>query len=166
MFRETKVEKRENNSLINMQINLSLCRTSGHYFLPPSPRRLSQNLKMYHLHMCKIDVVEIIMYIILKYYKLALSGGFIKNYSKAVTACIQHLHCNGESGNPQQTISLFCKILLNKFLKRCFNAFKRHWINTETICLNKNLQTWNMFLHTGLTELYMFFIFKSITFLA
>ena len=53
MFREIKVEKRENNPLINMQINLSLCRTSDHYFLPLSPRRLSQNLKMYHLHMCK-----------------------------------------------------------------------------------------------------------------
>ena len=44
MFRATKIGKRENNPLINVQVNLSLCRTSDHYFLQLSPQSLPRNL--------------------------------------------------------------------------------------------------------------------------
>ena len=44
------------------------------------------------------------------------------------------------------------------------NAFKKHRNNTVIICLNIILQTWDMFLHNGLTELHMFFMTRSTTF--
>ena len=48
---------------------------------------------------------------------------------------------------------------------QCYSdAFKKHWNNTGTICLNIILQTWDMFLHTGLTELHIFFLTRSTTF--
>ena len=34
---------------------------------------------------------------------------------------------------------------------------KKHLNNTRTICLNRFLQTWDIFLHTGLAELHIFF---------
>ena len=44
--------------------------------------------------------------------------------------------------------------------------FKKHWINTGAVCLNRILQPWDMFLHTGLTELRMFFMTRSTIFLS
>ena len=65
---------------------------------------------------------------------------------------------------PQQTISLVAKLLSNKLSKCYFNAFKKHWNNTGEICLNIILKTWDMFLHTGLTDFRMFFMTRSITY--
>ena len=56
------------------------------------------------------------------------------------------------------------KLLSNKLLKSYSNVFKKHWNNTGTIRLNIILQTWDMFLNIGLTELHMFFITRSTTF--
>ena len=48
---------------------------------------------------------------------------------------------------------------------KCYsNAFKKHWNNIGTICLNIILRTWNMFLHTRLTELQILFAIRSTVF--
>ena len=80
-----------------------------------------------------------------------------------MTACMQHLYQNEESGNPQRTVPLV-EIVSNKLLKYYSNAFKKDWNNTGIICLNIIVQTWDMFSHTGLTELHIFFLTRSTTF--
>ena len=40
-------------------------------------------------------------------------------------------------------------------------AFKKHWENTRIICWNVCLWSWDMFLHTVLTELHIFFATTS-----
>ena len=62
-----------------------------------------------------------------------------KIIGNTMTAFMQHLHCNRESGNPQPPISLVCKITFKQIAEvlKCYsNAFKRHWNNTETISFN------------------------------
>ena len=56
------------------------------------------------------------------------------------------------------------KLLSIKFSKCCFNDFKKHWNNTGTICLNIILQTWDMFLFIGFTEVHIFLMTRSTIF--
>ena len=63
---------------------------------------------------------------------------------------------NGESGNPQRTIYLVHKIT--------FKQITEVLHNTDTICLNIILRSWDMFLHDVLTELHIFFMTRSTRF--
>ena len=67
---------------------------------------------------------------------------------------------------PNKQYPQSAKLISSKLLKCYSSAFKMHWNNTGTICLNMVLQTWDMFLPSGLTELHMFFMTRNTTFLA
>ena len=70
-----------------------------------------------------------------------------------------------ESGNTQRTMSLVRKTIFEQTAEVSFQyAFKKHWNNTRKNCLNVFLQTWDMSLHTGSTELHIFFATISTTF--
>ena len=59
---------------------------------------------------------------------------------------------------------LVCKITFKK-LSRCYsNAFKKHWNNTGQLCLKVVLQASDLFLHTGLTEHYIYFVTRNTAF--
>ena len=64
------------------------------------------------------------------------------------------------------SISLICKTTFKQIVSVFQMHFKKHWINTGAVCLNRILQPWDMFLHTGLTELCMFFMTRSTIFLS
>ena len=50
------------------------------------------------------------------------------------------------------------------YFQKNFSAFKKHWNNTGQICLKVLMQTRDLFLHTGLTEHYIFFVTRSMAF--
>ena len=52
--------------------------------------------------------------------------------------------------------------LQNYFRKNCWSAIPM--LLKRQICLNVILQTWDLFLHNGLTEHYIFFVTRSMTF--
>ena len=85
--------------------------------------------------------------------------------TQLLLACSIHI-ATGSSKVPNRQYSQPAKLLSNKFSKCYSNAFKKYWNNTKTVCLNIILQTWDMFLHTRLTEFHIFFITRSATFLA
>ena len=63
-------------------------------------------------------------------------------------------------------ISLIFKTTFKQIVSVFQMHFKKHWINTGAVCLNRILQPWDMFFHTGLTELRMFFMTRSTIFLS
>ena len=52
----------------------------------------------------------------------------------------------------------------NYFQANSRSVIIKHWNNTRVICLNIFLQTPDMFLHTRLTELHIFFVTISTAF--
>ena len=149
MFEATEVERKikEINLLIDMQINLSLCRISYHYF-SLSLQQLpwdSIRTKMDHLCMRKIfgkqtnhgsrkDAAEITPCISCWNnkldYKLARWGRLLKKSLEQVTACMKRLYHNRESGNPNNNIpspqnyfQTSCQSLILMLLKRT----DQHW---------------------------------------
>ena len=70
-------------------------------------------------------------------------------------------HCTHVCHHAQNLLSPSTKSLSNKLSKTYSNALKKHWNNTQTICLNVTLQNWDMFLHTRLNELHIFFVTSS-----
>ena len=66
--------------------------------------------------------------------------------------------------SPNEQCSQSTKLITNKLSKCYSSGFKKLLNNTGKICLNIILQARDMFLHTGLTELHIFFVTRSTTF--
>ena len=146
MFKATEFERKISKINIHMdlQINLSLRRTSDHY-LSVSPvivMRSCSELKMY-IYMCAkfLEGKQI-----MKAEKISCRKNHWiscrKNHWNTMTACMQHPYWNRELRNPQQTMPLVHKITFKQIVKCYPNTFKKHWNNTGTICLNVILPTW------------------------
>ena len=141
MFKATEVERkiREINLLIDLQVNLSQCRNSDHYFSvsPVIVIRTHQELKciiyIYEefLEGKKIMAAEKmqqeshLVYLpeIPGLEQSSMLGRLHKNHWNTMTACMQHPYGNGESGNSQQTISLVCKITSKQIVEVLFQCF-------------------------------------------
>ena len=91
------------------------------------------------------------------------SLGRIRKNFQNINLLVCSVHFGTES---QETSSgqLPRKLLSNKLSKYYSNAFKKYWNNIGTICLKVIFRTCDIFLHTGLTELHIFFVTRSTTF--
>ena len=161
-----------------MQISISFCRTSDHYLsvIPAIFKgRFFRNKKMYHLHFPKfLEGKQIMAVDEMQQKSHCVSPPETTqtcSLGRRQKKSVEHNDClyvaslllkSHKTPNGQCLQS--AKLLSNKLVKCYSNAFKRHWNNTGTICLNIILQTWDLFLHTGLTEHYIFFMTRSTTF--
>ena len=169
MFKATEVERkiRDITLLIDMQINLSSWRTSEHYF-SLSIQQLSwdwlgtKNVSsMLAQNVCKINKSWQQMR---QKSHPAYPPEIIQtsSLSKMQKKSLEHNDCLHVVSVSQQRVRKPPTDNIpspqNYFQTNC-----QQWNNTGTICLNVTLQTWDMFLHTGLIKLHIFFVIRRCT---
>ena len=170
MFKATEVERkmREINLLIDMKINLFLCRTSDYHFLLSLQwfswdslatgnvsSRHAQNFwmvnKSWWQKKCGRNHILYPHKIVQTSELGRVAEKIIGTQWLLVSSICISLECQ-ETPNGQYSQST--ELLSNKLLKCYSNAFKNHWNSTGTICLNIIFQTWGLFWHTESTELH------------
>ena len=123
MFKATEAEMkiRETNLLINMQINLFLCRTSQHYFLLSLQQLLWDQLGIKNASTTHAQNVR-------RVNKLGQQKRCGRNHIMHFLKQYKLIHWvnpyhNRESGNPQQTIPVVHKIIFKQIVEMLFQCF-------------------------------------------
>ena len=134
MFKTTEVERktRKINLLIDLQINISSCRTSYLYFslLSSDFHADSIGTKNVIIYTCaKLKGKQIIaaekMYHVYspEIIQSTSLARLWKNHWNTMTACLQRPYQNGESENLQRTMSLVSKITFKQIVEVLFQCF-------------------------------------------
>ena len=78
-----------------------------------------------------------------------------------MTVCMQHPFWNGVSGNPQQTMSLVCKMTFKQIVEILFQCFQKaleqHWNNLFEGNLAELGYVFAYFFHNFFCDLYIIF---------